>query len=502
MGIGDKMRKKVLSWLKLTPAQRQTITIQEELDFNANAIKNATWYRGNAYELCQLYEQLENHNENFWGASSTPGLEIRKIHTGLPRLIVNTLTDIVLTDLNDFDFENEEQGKLWEQIAEENKIGRLLKRATKEALYIGDGAFKISFDTNISDLPIIEWYAGDRVDVEFKRGRLYELVFKDEYVHNGNTYLLKEHRGYGYIHYELFKGEQQVELTAIPDTAGLVDVVYDSKIILGVHYLIHESERWQGRGQSIFDGKADNLDSLDEAYSQWVQGMRASRPKTYTPESLIPRDPGTGGLIRPSAFDNQFIRVGDAMGETAKNEIKLEQPTFPSNDYLQTYITALDLCLQGLISPSTLGIDVKKLDNAEAQREKEKTTLYSRAAIIEALTPVIEELVTVTIQANDILNEREPQEVEVTVDFGEYANPSFESVVETLSNPNTPMSIEAKVDEMWGDTKDDEWKTEEVRRIKEQSGIVTLDEPAMNINLPNKEVPDSEAEDEENSDAE
>ena len=43
------------------------------------------------------------------------------------------------------------------------------------------------------------------------------------------------------------------------------------------------------------------------------------------------------------------------------------------------------------------------------------------------------------------------------------------------------MSIEAKVEEMWGDTKDDEWKTNEVKLIKEQTGIVIMDEPKVSI---------------------
>ena len=70
-------------------------------------------------------------------------------------------------------------------------------------------------------------------------------------------------------------------------------------------------------------------------------------------------------------------------------------------------------------------------------------------------------------------------DTDTTVSFGEYASPSFEAVVETLSNPNTPMSIEAKVEEMWGDSKDKSWKDEEVKRIKEQQGIVTAEEPAL-----------------------
>ena len=83
------------------------------------------------------------------------------------------------------------------------------------------------------------------------------------------------------------------------------------------------------------------------------------------------------------------------------------------------------------------------------------------------------------IQADNILNKHDPEEVEVDITFGEYANPSFESVVETLSNPNTPMSIEAKVEEMWGDSKDEEWKAKEVARIKAQNGIVQMGEPTI-----------------------
>ena len=42
------------------------------------------------------------------------------------------------------------------------------------------------------------------------------------------------------------------------------------------------------------------------------------------------------------------------------------------------------------------------------------------------------------------------------------------------------MSIEAQVEELWGDTKDDKWKAEEVRRIKEQKGIAEMEFPSVN----------------------
>lgn len=147
----------------------------------------------------------------------------------------------------------------------------------------------------------------------------------------------------------------------------------------------------------------------------------------------------------------------------------------------------MDLCLQGVISPSTLGIDVKKLDNAEAQREKEKTTLYTRNAIIEALQEMLPELIGVCINAMNVLNNRAIEKVEVNIPFGEYANPSFESQVETIGKGKTQgiMSIEACVEELYGDSKDDDWKVKEISRIKAEQGIVEVEEPSLDKEMLN-----------------
>ena len=171
------------------------------------------------------------------------------------------------------------------------------------------------------------------------------------------------------------------------------------------------------------------------------------------------------------------------MREGQKNEVTTEQPDIPHESYLASYVTALDLCLQGVLSPSTLGIDVKKLDNAEAQREKEKATLYTRDAIIEALQETIPELVSASINAYHILHGEAVEEVKVNLPFGEYANPSFESQVETVSKGRQGgiMSVEASVEELYGDSKDDNWKREEIARLKAEQGVVEMEEPGINL---------------------
>ena len=272
---------------------------------------------------------------------------------------------------------------------------------------------------------------------------------------------------------------RECELSSLPETAGLTNVQFDGDFMLAVPLMMHKSKQFPGRGQSIFDGKLDAFDALDEAISQWWQAMRDSRPKTYFPERYIPRDPRNGGMLRPNPFDNSFVRVNSNMAEGANDRITVEQPAFPAADYNTTYCTALDLALEGIVSPSTLGIDVKKLDNAEAQREKEKVTLYTRNLIISALTSALEKLAGAVLKTCAVMNKSAVTDVEIKVKFGEYANPSFEAAVETLSNPSAPMSVEAKVDELWGDSKDEEWKKTEVQRIKEQTGVASVEEPSF-----------------------
>lgn len=282
---------------------------------------------------------------------------------------------------------------------------------------------------------------------------------------------------------ELYLDGKQVDIKSIAATKNLSDYAFDKSIILAAPLQIYESTKYEGRGGSIFDGKLDSFDAFDESWSQWMDALRAGRSKEYIPECFLPRNPNTGEVLKPNHFDNRYIQTDQSMGEGAQNKIDLEQPAIPHDSYLATYITALDLCLQGIISPSTLGIDVKKLDNADAQREKEKATLYTRNAIIKALQNAIPDLVEAAINAWNLLHNAAPEDVSVNVTFGEYANPSFESQVETVAKGKQGgiMSIEAAVEELYGDSRDDEWKKEEVARLKAEQGITEVEEQSVSL---------------------
>lgn len=486
--MADKIRHGMRSFLMINPAPAQSITIQESMDFQTNVIKNRIWYRGDGSELSQFYKEIadEAGRTRFWSAVPTAGMDIRKIHTGIPAMMIDVLTSVVTADMNGIEVP-EKYKEFWKKVEEENDFDNLLENAITEALIAGDGAFKITLDSEVSQYPILEFVPAENVEYKYRNGRIKKIIFKTKYTHENKLYVLEEKYGYGSIEYKLYQGEKEVSLNTLEETKELTDIFFDKRFIMAVPFVIFRSSKWKGRGKSVIDIKADAFDSVDEAWSQWMDALRKGRAKEYIPTNILPRNPYNGEIMRPNAFDNAYIQNEAGMGENQVNKIELVQPDIPHESYLQTYITALDICMQGIISPSTLGIDVKKLDNAEAQREKEKATLYTRNKIVGALQKALPKLVKSAILSYQELNRQQlDEDIEVNVNFGEYANPSFESQVETVGKAKQSgiMSIEASVEELYGDTKDSDWKEEEVKRLKQEQGIVELEEPAVKNELP------------------
>lgn len=502
----EGLKQMIQKWLQIQPAQDHSILIQEAMNYEQTVMRNRVWYRGDPSEIEQFHHQTatdEVGKARFWAVSpSKTSNKIRKYHSGLPGMIVNSLADIVVTDMLDVDFKDLRSSgdlpEVWKQTAEENNIKNLVTKAVQETLTTGDGAFKVSIDTDLSQFPIIEFYSGENVEYLTRRGRVQEVIFKSLYRHEKRTYVLIERYGKdktgGYVRYLLTtEGGAEVDIRTVPELANLKDVTYKGDFIMAVPLKFYPSPKWPDRGRSIFDLKSDAFDSLDETISQWQDAIRLGRVKRYIPESMIPRNPETGQMEPVNPLDNVFSALRDVKNENGESRIMTDQPVINYEGYLGTYINNLDICLQGIISPSTLGIDTKRLDNAEAQREKEKTTLYTRDKIISVLSRVLPELVDVTLKTYCNLKKIDPVDIDCTVEFGEYANPSFEAQIETMGKAASTgiMSVEAMVNTLWGDTKEESWKAEEVQRIKALRGIVEVDEPSMK---PNGFAPEAEME--------
>lgn len=482
-GFKSMLTKAAIKYLNVQPASESSMNIQEAYTYETNLIRNKLWYRGEAYELEQFFKNISSDPVNkarFWSAVPSENLSIRKIHSGLPAMIVDRLSDIIVADIDSIELEKEEQNNLWEEIRKDNKFDEMIGDVISKVLVSGDGAFKISIDNEVSKYPILEFFDGSMVEYETNRGRLKEIKFITYYnKSNYKRYKLVEIYGKGYVRYKLYdERDNEVSLSAVEETSNLVDVTFEGNFIMALPLMFFKSVKFEGRGKSLLDNKSDAFDALDEVISQWIDAIRDGRVQKYIPEDLVPRNPETGTLLKPNPFDNKFIAVGTSLAENANNQIDMKQADINYLAYVESYANAIDMCLQGIISPSTLGIDLKKTDNAEAQREKEKTTLYTRNKIVDTLTEVIPHLVEIILKTNDVLNKKTPGEYEVSITFGEYASPSFDTVVEIVGKAKSYgiMSIEKVVDELYGDTMTDEEKAIEIQRIKEQNGMFEAEE--------------------------
>lgn len=460
--------------LRINPSSNtKEYTIKEGLPHDANVLKNSVWYRGDASELEQFFKQAavdEPSRSKFWAAVPTNGTIVRKIHSGLPSLIADVLSDIVIADMNEITFDEEGTTDLWKLIEEENKFEKLIGEAVSETIVKGDGAFKISLDTEISQYPILEFFGADRVKYKSARGRLQEILYYTEYFAGQKSYILEEAYGVGYINYKLYDKNKEVPLNTIPETALLKDTTFQGKFIWGIPLMFYKSPKWAGRGRSLFDAKDGSFDALDEVISQWWDAIRSGRVQKYIPEDMIPRDWNSGTMLPPNSFDNQYIKIGAGLSEDGAGKIEVVQPEIKYQAFVESYASAIDMSLQGIISPSTLGIDLKKTDNAESQREKEKATLYTRNKIVNALNEIVPALVSMIMKVNDLTTSESHGEYEPSVGFGDYASPSFDVVIETVGKARSYeiMSLEQAIEEMYGDTWTDEQKAEEIERIRKE----------------------------------
>ncbi|MDR2167529.1 MAG: phage portal protein [Clostridiales bacterium] len=459
-------KRKVRDWLEIVPVDGRGVSVLSDADFEKEIFRNKLWYRGNAAELAGFYGGQDDliGNRSFW-AEGGRNLRIRKIHSGLPALIVDVLSDIALGDFLGVRVQQDGEGvpafagmTMWDRIAEENGFTRLLAKAVRTTLALGDGAFKISFDGEMSEYPIVEYFGGDRVRFNYSRGRVDEIVF----IQNLEDMTLEEIYHRGGIKYRLTNAKGEEIAGERPP-----DIEHNLGIMLAVPLIFDENPKFEGRGKSIFDGKIGAFDALDEVISQWVDALRDGRVQKYIPLGLLPRNPNNGQVQGLSSFESRFIQTEMDLAEGADNSVKIIQPQIDTDALADSYAGFLNLALQGILAPATLGLDLKRNDNAAAQREKEKATLYTRGKIIDGLRSCICKLVSVTLAAYDALHGRAAGDYQVQVEFGDYAAPDFGSQIEIVGRGVAAGIISHKtaVDQLYGDTWTQEMKDEEVARL-------------------------------------
>jgi hypothetical protein len=351
-------------------------------------------------------------------------------------------------------------------------------------LVTGHGAFKINIDPDLSNKPIITYYDARNVKFETKTRRIVKVKFYDYFTENNKAYCLVDCRyrenGNSIITYKLYElpykdapefefEDQEVSLETLEQTKDLKDIQFTGvNEMLAVPCIFFKDQIHEEYGRSIYTGKVDLFDDLDQAISQSANAVRKSTPVEYYPMDLI-ETRNNGERRPPERYDRTYINFpsGRSGEGDITSQIQTTQPNLNFNQYGQEAVTILSMILTGVLSPATMGIDVAKKDNADAQREKEKITIMTRNNVILKQKRILNKLVQLTLMVEDYINNPQVTEfqnyTDISVDFDEFANPSFENQLSALGSAlqSGNISVDRYIELLWGDSLSDQEKAKE-----------------------------------------
>lgn len=473
------------------------------------------WYAGDSDELLNFYtkENAIDYNSNpiynrnkrtyFWSETSTES-DVKRTHSGMPRNIVDTLVNIVgipKIGVGDPDGVLKSVDKRLKEILEENNFNHLVAQKSRPMTFVeGWGGWKINWDTDFKDVPLLVYYRADSVDFIFRsENQLCAIIYRDYYQdENGHNYVLYETRrlekrdtlSFGrvpclIIEKELFREEHAdgvitpVELSSLPQLRDIEPriIIENFNRFLGAPNIFFEDSTGDCPGRSIFTGKIDLFDDEDQCHSQAANAVRRSTVHEYFNVNYLEKDEHTGMPKMPKVFDRKYIsykgpKGGDGAVAGGGLPVQVTQPQIDFSQYGAEEQNILLNIINGIMSPATLGIDIAKKDNAEAAREKEKVTIFTRNTIIAEESRAFKTIANDLLCADQLMHEGHLtcKKYDVYVQYDEFADASFEAKLETTLTgfQSGAMSPEMFIEYLYGNTISPEIKERELKYIKEQ----------------------------------
>lgn len=465
------------------------------------------WYDGDGDELLNFYTRenyigfnyepfyMRNKKNYFWAISSTEA-QIKRTHSGQPRNIVDTLVNIMPFPLISA---GEDTNKL-QAVVRESGLEQVYKdEQLPLTLVEGWGCWKINWDKDVSDYPSVEYVSAENVDFIYKNGKIIGIVFKNYYTSDKKRYLLLETRSIEWkpnssaaegsegervlvITNELYELPmnmaatdddtplKKVDLKTVPELESVEERIeigpFDKLFAVPCVLLGNTSRQW-GYGRSIFTGKIDLFDDLDQALSQSSNAVRLSTPIEYIDEEYLERDKN-GLPKKPKAYDRKYVMMkGQKNGDglATGQPVQITQPSVEFSRYSDHAVQILLQILNGILSPATLGIDIAKKDNAAAQREKEKVTIFTRNALINGEERILRSLMEQMLMAKEFMDTGavSVHSYDISVKFNEFADDSFENKLEALGKAYDmeEISTDMYLNKLYGDTLSEEERAAE-----------------------------------------
>lgn len=472
--------------IKFNPYAVAIIDNETDKDFSRRITEYRVWSMGNSYVLRRFFVgTLEYRTCNYFWTRAP--LSYRMIHSGLPGLICSKMPRIlfgngiaptvsVYKDSGEVDKNKTKAATDYTlQLIDKVKLRDVLTECATNESWGGHSFIKFSFDTELSNFPIVEAADIMATEVVKERNETVAIVFKTWYEDKekkGNTerkYRLDEiyttdGAGDAVIRYELYElstGEdKRVPLNSISETQKIVEAVNadDEIVFTGLKGMLAFEKPnklpslefpHSNYGASDFEGATDSFDAVDEAYSTIINEIRDNRTFRYYSSNNFRRDKDTGEILTPDdGFTKNYVLTeGDIDQEQGTNKNRVvDQIPDKTEEHKAKYLTAVTVALNKAgLSPYSIGITGLESINqsAESQQERNKVTLETRKAKLELWTPYLAKVLSQLLAFNTYLLNRVGVKQDdmplpdmditlstVTLDFGEYLQDTDKDLVD------------------------------------------------------------------------
>lgn len=393
------------------------------------------WYRHEAATfLPDAYNLFELTRSFYYGDEFTENAEE---FFGIIPMICESIAKLVSGGGYDFDecVPPEIKERL-QPILEENEFDTaLLKSSIIETLGLGDGAWHIHFDPEISNLPLIEFVPAERLVIKRKSNRIVEYAIKRQAIINGEPEPYELHTVYTRRKKQVKRGSatryeddgiwQQHKVwdgtkyitdakakQRVFDAYGVKEKTALPLVDFPIVYLPNTLNNTQGA--SVYDnarpyGVVFGLESvssaLDEILSNCVDTVRKSFPFLLIDDQMIPSN--IEGDKDKGAFSTR--RHSFLLPKNAKEPEKLLQQIqskLNTTEYVEAAKFQINIALNKTgINAATLGLQLSGHVESEAtQNAKERNSIRTRNTVAADYETYLEKLFAVLLQYEDYIN--------------------------------------------------------------------------------------------------
>ena len=336
---------------------------------------------------------------------------------------------------------------------EKNKLQELFSDGVYYESGLGDFAYRISYNPEISNRPLIDIIEPQHLQLVYKRNRLKTIVVKevtDEekdlelhevYSKNAEGYVVVEYFFYKDDRYIFQKDDKEawkqylkifgmkaIDMKAITLPLKEFPVIYKKN---HVNNLIYKGQR----GVPDIMGLDTIEDALSESISDLTDAIRKAGVKEFVDDSLLEQDED-GNIRGYDPFNKTIIKTKGSSLEN-KNLVTVVQGEINWEAYVETakYLISSALNKAG-ISPTTIGITGLESINSsqESQDAREKPSLRKRKESLKTWNKTLKDLLNRYLQMCDYIDGEEIGDYSnfIHIKFNEYVNPTQESIVDLL----------------------------------------------------------------------